>query len=130
MKYLYPLPLVFVWPTRECKFPFHSPNQLRIHPESGGRVIAGMIGKRSEWARNYEKRGRENAESVFSKARFFSLDEIYHLHEIKPSEIRLGLYVSPTEFIDLEQASQLEEQRSKCQQEEGAGFIVARWDKK
>lgn len=98
--------------------------------KKGGRLVVGMIGKQSEWADNYVKRGLENPGSVFANARFFSLKEIAQLNYLQPSEIRLGLYFSPSEFRNEEQAEELEKVRASTQQEKGAGFIVVRWDKK
>jgi ubiquinone/menaquinone biosynthesis C-methylase UbiE len=94
----------------------------------GGRLIAGLIGKQSDWARNYEKRGQENPDSVFSQARFYTLEDIRRFSDRQPSQIRFGLYVSPAEFVSAEQAAELE-QRRIGQQAAEAGFLAVRWDK-
>lgn len=99
-----------------------------LHP--GARLVIGMIGKHSEWAAMYEKQGNEKQDSVFSGARFYRLQDIEKLYTDIPSEIRLGLYVTRDEFVTYEHAALLEKQRSISQQEEGAGFIVAKWVKK
>lgn len=92
-----------------------------------GRMVVGMIGKHSDWAKMYKKRGEAKKESVFAGAHFFSLEDINKLYQDEPSLTRFGLYVSPHEFISQEQADTLEKERSAKQQEEGAGFIVAKW---
>lgn len=94
----------------------------------GGRLVAGLVGKQSDWARTYEKRGRENPESVFSQAEFYSLEDIRRFSDRQPSQIRFGLYVSPAEFVSAEQAAELE-QRRIGQQAAEAGFLAVRWDK-
>ncbi|WP_379969683.1 class I SAM-dependent methyltransferase [Ectobacillus sp. sgz5001026] len=96
-----------------------------LKPE--GRMVVGMIGKKSDWAKMYKKRGEEKKESVFAGAHFFSLEDINKLYQNEPSLTRFGLYVSPHEFISQELAYDLEKERSAKQQEEGAGFIVAQW---
>lgn len=92
-----------------------------------GRMVVGMIGKHSDWAKMYKKRGEAKKESVFAGAHFFSLEDINKLYQDEPSLTRFGLYVSPHEFISQEQADTLEKERSAKQQEEGADFIVAKW---
>ncbi|BAU28502.1 methyltransferase family protein [Aneurinibacillus soli] len=96
----------------------------------GGRLTVGMVGKQSEWAAMYEKQGKDKKESVFSGAHFFTMQEIKALYREEPSIIQLGLYIAPDEFVTKEQAYVLERQRSRHGQEEGAGFIVAKWIRK
>lgn len=93
----------------------------------GGRMVIGMIGKRSEWAKMYEKRGKDKKESVFSHAHFFDVQEVNNLSPVKPAEVHFGLYISPEEFVSKEQVSILEKERSQQQEEENAGFIVCKW---
>lgn len=94
----------------------------------GGRLVVGLIGKQSDWARKYEKRGKENPESIFSSARFLSVHDIEQFHIGKPTFL-FGLYVSPAEFVSAKQAGKLEVMRSESQLETGAGFIAVRWEK-
>ncbi|MFT9847002.1 class I SAM-dependent methyltransferase [Aneurinibacillus sp. REN35] len=96
----------------------------------GGRLVIGLIGKQSAWAAMYEKRGKEKEDSVFSNARFFTVQEIKSLYAKEPSSIKFGLYTAPDEFVTKEQAYMLEEDRLRNKKEEGAGFIVATWIKK
>lgn len=97
--------------------------------KKGGRLVVGMIGKHSDWARTYQTRARQNKESVFAQARFFSSNEIKLLTKNKPSILRYGLYITPTNYQNNQSAIQIEKEKRSLHQEEGAGFILARWDK-
>lgn len=96
----------------------------------GGRLVIGMIGKHSDWAKMYEMRGKDKKDSIFSNAHFFSLQEINHFSSSKPTDVHFALYFSPYEFVSRKQISILENERSKQQEEENAGFVVCKWIKK
>lgn len=97
--------------------------------KKGGRLVVGMIGKDSDWARTYQTRAKQNKESVFAQAQFFSSNEIKHLSQIEPSTLRFGLYITPANYENNQRASKIEEEKRTLNQEIGAGFIVSRWDK-
>jgi ubiquinone/menaquinone biosynthesis C-methylase UbiE len=97
--------------------------------KKGGRLVIGMIGKNSEWSKIYQRRGKENKESVFAHARFFSSDEIKLLSKNQPVIQRYGLYITPVNFQNKSIAAQIEEENQALQLEEGAGYIVSRWEK-
>jgi ubiquinone/menaquinone biosynthesis C-methylase UbiE len=97
--------------------------------KKGGRLVVGMIGKHSEWSITYQKQGTQNKESVFANARFFSSNEIKHLSIIQPVVQRFGLYTTPKNFKNKKMAAKIEEENQTLQLEEGAGYIVTRWEK-
>lgn len=94
--------------------------------KKGGRLVVGMIGKHSEWAKTYQTRAKQKVESVFANAHFFSSDEILLLSPKAPSIFRYGLYITPANFANKQTALQIEQEHCT---EQGAGYIVARWDK-
>lgn len=94
----------------------------------GGRFVAGMIGKHSEWAKTYLAQGKQKKNSVFAKARFFASEDIKQLAKMEPSIFRFGLYITPTTYKNKEAAMQIEEEHRTLHQEKGAGFIVSRWE--
>lgn len=98
--------------------------------KQGGRLVIGIIGRHSEWAKLYEKRGKDKKESVFFNAHFFDVQEVNNLSPIKPADVHFGLYFTPREFVNKEQVRILEKERSKQQKEENAGFVVCKWIKK
>lgn len=102
---------------------------LRVLKE-GGRLVVGMIGKNSDWARTYQTRAKQNKDSVFEQAQFFSSEEMKRFSQIAPAIIQFGLYITPTNYKNKQSAIQMEEENRMLHQEEGAGFIVARWDKR
>lgn len=63
--------------------------------KKGGRLVVGMIGKHSGWARTYQTRAKQKKESVFAQAQFFSSKEIKLLSQKEPSILRFGLYITP-----------------------------------
>lgn len=97
--------------------------------KKGGRLVVGMIGKHSDWAKTYQERAKQNKNSVFAQAQFFSSKEIRHFSKSEPTTLCFGLYIPPTNFKNIQYAREIEENHRTLQQEEGAGFIVARWDK-
>ncbi|WP_227936013.1 hypothetical protein [Alkalihalobacillus deserti] len=97
--------------------------------KKGGRLVVGMIGKQSEWAKMYETRAKQKKDSVFAHARFFSSKEIKNLSQTKPSILRYGLYIIPANYKNYEEADQIEKENKMLNQEKGAGYIVSRWDK-
>lgn len=97
--------------------------------KKGGRFVCGFIGKDSAWGNMYQERGNQNPTSVFSKANFFSHNDIIHLHSYPPIEIKDALYFNMSEFKDVKQAGLLEEERKKLNSKDAAGYIVAKWIK-
>jgi ubiquinone/menaquinone biosynthesis C-methylase UbiE len=97
--------------------------------KTGGRLVVGMIGKDSDWARTYQARAKQKKDSVFAQAHFFSSKEINHLSRIEPSILRFGLYITPTNYKNKQSAIQIEEENRTLNQEKDAGYIVSRWDK-
>lgn len=97
--------------------------------KKGGRLVVGMIGKDSEWARTYQERGKQKGDSVFANARFFSSKDIKQFSAMEPSILRFGLYITAANFKDKKTANLIEEEGRALSQEEGAGFIVSRWEK-
>lgn len=94
-----------------------------------GRLIIGFIGKDSDWARIYQKQGKEKLDSVFANAHFYNAAQIQELSGRRPIRFRFGLYFSPTEFHDADQAMMLEKERAWEQKEDGAGFMAVKWTK-
>lgn len=94
-----------------------------------GRFVCGFIGKDSDWGKMYQEKGKNDPTSVFSKARFFSINDINYLSKKPPIEMRFGLYFGLEEFNNVHQAMILEEERTKLNTKETAGFIVAEWTK-
>lgn len=97
--------------------------------KKGGRLVVGMIGKQSEWARMYGARAKQKKDSVFANARFFSSKEIKQLYSTKPSFLRFGLYITPANYKSDQSAVQIEKKFRSNNEEIGAGYIVSRWDK-
>lgn len=95
-----------------------------------GRLVIGFIGKNSSWGKMYQEKGKQNPNSVFSKAKFFSQDDINELYKTRPDSMKFGLYFSMDEFIDKKQATKIEEERKKLINYANAGYIVARWVKR
>lgn len=98
--------------------------------KKGGRFIAGFIGKNSTWGKNYQQKGKNDSNSVFSKASFFTEKEIKSFYKYEPDSLNYYLYISSNEYNNDKQAMELEMQRRRIHPTDEAGFIVAKWTKK
>lgn len=93
----------------------------------GGRLVVGCINKYGAWGKMYAKRGQEDSTSSYSHAQFFSLEDVWAMGQIKPFEVRYGLYTGPDDFQDFHTSMQHE--RHLGVQHREAGYFAVRWDK-
>lgn len=98
--------------------------------KKGGRFVCGFIGKESAWGKKYMKQGKENKDSVFANATFFSPTTAKTLSDILPEKIEYGLYFAPEEFVNKQQALKLESERAKARNEMDAGYFALMWRKR
>lgn len=62
----------------------------------GGRLVAGFLGKGSQWEQVYRQEAEANPESIFARARFYSPEEAAALGPgLPPEAVLKGLYVGP-----------------------------------
>lgn len=101
---------------------------LRVLKE-GGRLIIGMINKESYWGRTYLEKGRNDPNSVFAHAQFYSEQTIKDWESSSFTSLDYGLYITPENFANENQALELEKKLSRTAANHQAGFLVARWDK-
>lgn len=97
--------------------------------KKGGRFIAGFIGKNSPWGKMYQQKGRNDENSVFRNACFFTTEEIRSLYSYEPTSFQYGLYLSSEDFTTYDEALKLEMERRNSYPIEEAGFIAATWMK-
>ncbi len=97
--------------------------------KKGGRLIVGLINKESYWGRTYAQKGRNVPDSVFANARFYSEADIRAWETNHLVSLDYGLYITPENFENENQAFELENRLSLTAVKDQAGFIVARWNK-
>ncbi|HHW37247.1 MAG TPA: class I SAM-dependent methyltransferase [Bacillales bacterium] len=97
--------------------------------KTGGCFVAGFIGKHSSWGKIYQKKGESDSNSVFSKAVFFTPEDINSLYKYKPDNLLFGLYIDSEEFLNEIQAMELELKRRAFHPIEEAGFMAVKWIK-
>lgn len=95
----------------------------------GGRLVVGMIHKESYWGRTYLQKGQHDHESVFAYAHFYSEQTIKSWETDCFTSLDYGLFITPDNFENENQALELEKKLSQTSDKNQAGFIVARWDK-
>jgi 2-polyprenyl-3-methyl-5-hydroxy-6-metoxy-1,4-benzoquinol methylase len=91
--------------------------------EPGGCLVIGVIAGNSPWSEYYQETARQKPTSVFSRAQFYTEEEICHWQVGGCLELRKSLFFPPSVATAAE-ALALEER-----QEGRAGFIVAKWVK-
>jgi 2-polyprenyl-3-methyl-5-hydroxy-6-metoxy-1,4-benzoquinol methylase len=97
--------------------------KLFDHLEPGGCLVIGVIAGDSPWEDLYRQTARENPDSVFNFATFYTEEEIRNWPVGPQVEIGKALYFPPN--IDmLAQARKMEEEKSGR-----PGFLVAKWVK-
>ena len=94
-----------------------------------GRLVIGLINKESYWGRTYSQKGKDNPDSVFAHAHFYSEQTIASLETSHFASLDYGLYITPENFENENQALELEKKLSRTLKKNQAGFIVARWNK-
>lgn len=102
--------------------PYAVLQELYAHLEPGGILVVGMIAGESPWSLAYQEAARQDTNSVFSQARFWTKEEVkgWKLGG-NPPEIREALFFPPNAGAE---AHELENK-----QEGQAGFMVAKWVK-
>lgn len=93
------------------------------HLEAGGCLAIGIIAGESSWSELYTNKIKNNPDSVFAHARFYTEDEIRSWRVGGRLEIGKALYFSPhvksgAEALDIEK-----------KQTGNPGFLVAKWVK-
>lgn len=94
-----------------------------------GRLVIGLINKESYWGRTYSQKGKDNPDSVFAHAHFYSEQTIASWETRHFASLDYGLFVTPENFENENQALELEKKLSRTAAKNQAGFIVARWNK-
>ncbi|MEB1809746.1 MAG: class I SAM-dependent methyltransferase [Bacillaceae bacterium] len=95
----------------------------------GGRLVIGFIGRDSSWGKMYKEKGKKDSHSVFASANFFGEEDINGLYPLQPYKMKFGLNFSMSEFVDKNNAMEIEVERRQLKVHSNAGYIVARWDK-
>lgn len=94
-----------------------------------GRLVIGLINKESYWGRTYSQKGKDNPDIVFAHAHFYSEQTIASWETSHFASLDYGLYITPENFENENQALELEKKLSRTLKKNQAGFIVARWNK-
>ncbi|MGN7471552.1 class I SAM-dependent methyltransferase [Brevibacillus sp. SAFN-007a] len=94
-----------------------------------GRLVIGLINKESYWGRTYSQKGKDNPDSVFAHAHFYSEQTIVSWETRHFASLDYGLFVTPENFENENQALELEKKLSRTAAKNQAGFIVVRWNK-
>ncbi|HWQ88691.1 MAG TPA: class I SAM-dependent methyltransferase [Desulfitobacteriaceae bacterium] len=97
--------------------------ELYRHLEPGGCMVIGVIAGGSPWGDFYMQTARDNPDSVFNYATFYTEAEIRNWRINSHAEIGQALYFPPNIEM-LGQARKMEEEKSS-----EAGFLVAKWVK-
>lgn len=78
-----------------------------------GRLVIGLINKESYWGRTYSQKGKDNPDSVFAHAHFYSEQTIASLETSHFASLDYGLYITPENFENENQALELEKKLSR-----------------
>lgn len=92
-----------------------------------GRIVIGVLTRRSPWGELYRRLGAENPNNLFAKAHLFTEEDVKELLPID-FKLRKGLYLSPVQNFDFDAALKMEQEKQNTQADE-AGFFVIRWNK-
>lgn len=92
-----------------------------------GRLVIGLLTKESPWGELYQAMVKEDPTHLFAKAHLYTEEEIKQLLPY-PFLLKKGLYITPVEEFDLEQAL-LKEKEQQEKQSNRAGFFAVRWIK-
>jgi len=89
----------------------------------GGCLVIGVIADKNPWSEFYLKSAKENPESVFRNARFFSEQEIMNWKlGVEPKMCRALFF--PPDIQSFDKAMEMEEKARG-----NPGFLAARWQK-
>jgi len=95
----------------------------------GGRMVVGVIGGNSPWSEKYMESARNDPDSVFNFATFYTASELLALLPEVKGTAREGLYFPPEkDGFDRQKAVQIE-MESREEKREGAGFAAVLWEK-
>lgn len=95
----------------------------------GGRMVVGIIAGNSPWSEKYLRNAKEDADSVFNHATFYTAEELLALFPEIKGTAREGLYFPPEkEGFDRNKALEIEI-RARETNSKGAGFAAAVWEK-
>lgn len=97
--------------------------ELYAHLNPGGCLVIGVIAGNSVWSELYSQSVKENPESVFASAKFYTPEEMKSWEIGGTFEMGSALYFPP-QTKSLKEALLLEEQMGS-----NPGFIVGRWIK-
>ncbi|NLO89947.1 MAG: class I SAM-dependent methyltransferase [Clostridia bacterium] len=95
----------------------------------GGRMVIGVIGANSPWSARYEKKAKEEEDSVFRHARFYTAEELLSLlPEVEGTAVKALYFPPDRENFDRDKALAMERQ-GRAQNGDDAGFVAALWIK-
>jgi len=97
--------------------------KLYAHLEPGGCLVIGIIAGDSPWSELYNSKAKENPESVFARARFYSEEEIRNWKLDGMFELGKCLFFPPS-VNSFHEAIALEKEKNY-----NPGFLVAKWVK-
>lgn len=92
-------------------------------------MVVGVIGGNSPWSEKYMESARNDPDSVFNFATFYTASELLALLPEVKGTAREGLYFPPEkDGFDRQKAVQIE-MESREEKREGAGFAAVLWEK-
>ena len=97
--------------------------------KKGGRLVVGLINKEGYWGKTYLQKGQHDPDSVFAFAQFYSEQTIKSWETNCFTSLDYGLYITPENFENENQAHDLEKKLSRTAAKNEAGYIVAIWNK-
>ncbi|MFX0560374.1 class I SAM-dependent methyltransferase [Tepidibacillus infernus] len=92
-----------------------------------GRLVVGLLTKKSPWGELYRQKAIEDPNNLFAKAHLYTEKELEDLLPY-PLTIKKGLYLPPVLEFNEKDAWQQEKEKQELQAEQ-AGFFAVRWDK-
>jgi len=93
--------------------------------KTGGRLVVGLLGRDSDWWRFYDEAARRDPDSVFNRAKFYTLAELLALMPGREVRGQAALFVPPDfDYSREEQALALEAAAVEAGRLDG-GFICA-----
>jgi len=100
---------------------------LRVTKENG-RVVLGLLTRKSKWGELYQQIAKENPDHYFAKAFLYTEEDVLRLTDL-PVIMKKGVYFPP-DFVNfnLEKAKEIEEIGQK-EERDGYAFLAVRFSK-